>query len=154
MLHGYAEAGSAFASTHEERAAEPLEWWQRRIADPSGLTAGFGAWMDDQLVGALALEFNTGTRTAQNAQLLGMYVHPDHRGLGTGRRLVDAAIAHCEARRTIRAIKLSATEGNAAAIRLYEAAGFVIFGVEPLALRTGDVFRSDVWMWREVTPAP
>jgi hypothetical protein len=37
MLEAYTLAADAFTSTAEERAAEPIEFWRKRIADPKGL---------------------------------------------------------------------------------------------------------------------
>ena len=34
MLEAYAQAADAFTSTAEERAREPLTWWEQRLASP------------------------------------------------------------------------------------------------------------------------
>ena len=64
-----------------------------------------------------------------------MYVHPDHRGSGVGRRLIEAALAKLDAIDGLTAIGLSVTVGNQSALALYESAGFKVWGREPLALR-------------------
>ena len=152
MLEAYAREPDAFTSTAEERAREPLAWWVRRIAHPDGESVAFGAFDDAALIGTVAVEFPARTRTAHKAHLVGMYVRPAARGHGLARALLDAAITRCEAREATRVVQLTVTAGNQAAIALYQAAGFVAFGTEPLAIRVPDGYRSKLHMWRSVEP--
>jgi ribosomal protein S18 acetylase RimI-like enzyme len=151
MLHGYQHAPDAFTSTPEERADLPLSWWARRIADPQGLGVAFGAFVDDRLIGTVAVEFSAKPKTRHKALLIGMYVLDACRSRGIGRQLVSAALACAEANPGITVVTLTVTEGNAPAIALYEAAGFRTFGVEPMAIRTPDGYRAKVHMWRGVS---
>jgi ribosomal protein S18 acetylase RimI-like enzyme len=155
MLDAYTLAADAFTSTAEERAAEPECFWVRRIADPSGLGAALGAFEGDALIGTVALEFSAKPKTRHKAHLIGMYVQPAARGSGAGHALVDAAIAHAQGREGVSVLQLTVTEGNEPAIRLYRAAGFQPFGVEPLAILTPSGFKGKVHMWRTIgTAAP
>src|SRR5690349_8579981 len=92
MLHGYEHAPDAFTSTVDERAAMPVSWWARRAADPEGKSIAFGAFVDEQLVGTVALEFSTRPKTQHKALLIGMYVLEAWRGKGVARQLVAAAV--------------------------------------------------------------
>lgn len=150
MLEAYTLAADAFTSTAEERAAEPEPFWVRRIADPSGLGAAIGAFEGDALVGTVALQFSAKPKTRHVAQLIGMYVRPAARGSGAGRALVEAAIAHAQGREGVSVLQLTVTEGNEPAIRLYRAAGFQPFGVEPLAILTPGGYKGKVHMWRAI----
>lgn len=150
MMRAYAEEPDAYTTTAEERAAEPDDWWVRRIAAPDGRAVAYGAWQGDELVGAAALEFSRKPRTAHDALLLGMYVRPESRGQGAAQALVQACIDHCAARGGIRHLKLTVTDGNAAAIRLYESAGFATWGVEPGAILVAAGLRAKRHMWRPV----
>ncbi len=147
MLEGYAQAPDAFTSTPEERAAEPESWWIKRIADSSELSVVFGAFVDQQLVGAAALEFSAKPKTLHKAHLIGMYVSPRARGTGTGRQLVQAAVGFARARAGTTVITLTVTEGNESAIKLYRDAGFAAFGTEPMAIRTPSGYQAKVHMW-------
>ena len=153
MLEAYVQAADAFTSTAEERQAEPMSWWVNRIAAPSGLSQSFGAFQDEQLVGTVALEFSAKPKTRHSALVIGMYVMPHVRGLGAGALLMQAAIAAAAARPEVRSLRLTVTEGNGPAQRLYEAVGFVPWGVEPQAIRTPSGYKSKVHMSMQLAGA-
>jgi ribosomal protein S18 acetylase RimI-like enzyme len=146
MLEAYTQAADAFTSTAEERRAEPLSWWIHRIAAPSGLSQSFGAFQGRQLVGTVALEYSTKPKTCHAALVLGMYVRPQARRLGAGSRLMQAAIAAARAREGIQVLRLTVTQGNEPAVRLYESAGFSTWGVEPLAIHTPSGYKGELHM--------
>jgi ribosomal protein S18 acetylase RimI-like enzyme len=148
MLEAYEFAADAFTSTAEERAVEPDSFWVKRIADPSGMSAAFGAFEGPELVGAVALEFSAKPKTKHKALVIGMYVAPSARGTGAGRALLAAAINRAEAREGILLLNLTVTEGNEPAIHLYRSAGFGVFGVEPMAIRTPSGYKAKIHMWR------
>lgn len=150
MLHAYRHAPDAFVATPEEREAEPLAWWARRIADPKGASVAFGAFLGEELVGTVALEFSSRPKTLHKAQLIGMYVRESCRGRGLGRQLVDAAVACARQRQGVSVIMLTVTDGNGPAIALYEAAGFRAFGTEPMAIRIGAGYKAKVHMWLDL----
>ncbi len=150
MLEAYEQAADAFTSTAAERAAEPESFWTRRIADASGLSAAFGAFQGTRLVGTVALEFSVKPKTRHKALLIGMYVRPAARGQRAGSALMAAALRFAQARQGVQALTLTVTQGNEAAISLYQRFGFVAFGVEPMAILTPDGFKGKVHMWRAV----
>lgn len=147
MLHAYSAAADAFTSTAEERAAEPASWWIARIADPKGLSQAFGAFDGGELVGTVTIEFSAKPKTRHKALLIGMFVSEAARGRGVGKALVRAALAAAAARPGVQVVTLMVTEGNVSAIALYEACGFRVFGVEPMAIATPAGLRSRVHMW-------
>jgi GNAT superfamily N-acetyltransferase len=138
MLEAYEQAADAFTSTAEERALEPLSWWARRIGGSTDLNECFGAFLPSPggptLVGTVALEYSAKPKTRHAALVIGMYVQPTQRGAGVGRALLQAAIDTATARPGVLALRLTLTEGNLPALRLYEAAGFVAWGTEPQAI--------------------
>ena len=150
MLEAYARAPDAFTSTLDERAAEPLSWWARRVASPNGITAVFGAFEGQELIGTVAVEFSERSKTRHKAHLIGMYVKPAARGRGTGRKLVDAVLEYLRRRPGIASVGLTVTEGNNSATKLYHRAGFVEFGTEPRAILTPCGYKAKVHMWRAI----
>ncbi len=154
MLEAYDLAADAFTSTAAERADEPESYWIKRIADPSGLSAAFGAFNGHALIGTVALEFNAKPKTKHKALLIGMYVSPAARGIGAARALLTAAVEHARSIDSLHSITLTVTEGNAPAIRLYESAGFRAYGTEPMAILTPSGFKAKVLMWLPLNPRP
>lgn len=148
MLHAYEAAADAFTTTAAERAAEPDAWWLRRMADPSGLSQAFGAFVGDELAGTVAVEYSAKPKTRHKALVIGMFVLERARGRGAGRALLQAALAAAAARDGVRVVTLTVTEGNAPAIALYESCGFRAFGVEPMAIATPQGLLGKVHMWK------
>jgi RimJ/RimL family protein N-acetyltransferase len=146
MLEAYEQAADAFTSTVEERSREPLSWWERRIASPDGLSECFGAFVENSLVGTVTLEYSMKPKTRHSALLIGMYLRPANRGSGAAGALVNAAIAAAVARPEVLSLRLTVTEGNEPAIRLYKSVGFIAWGTEPQAIRTPSGFKGKVHM--------
>lgn len=146
MLEAYEVAADAFTTTVEERRAEPLAWWLERMGANAGLTQSFGAWQQQELVGAVALEYSAKPKTRHSALVLGMYVRPSHRGQGVGRLLMQAAVEAAASRPEVRVLTLTLTEGNESALRLYQSAGFSAWGIEPMAIHTPSGFKGKIHM--------
>lgn len=146
MLEAYVQAADAFTSTAEDRATEPLSWWANRIASSSGLSQSFGAFQAEQLIGTVALEYSAKPKTQHSAVVIGMYVRPSARREGTGVKLMQAAVRAARARPGLRVLRLTVTQGNEAAIRLYESVGFSAWGVEPMAILTPSGYKAKVHM--------
>ncbi len=153
MLEAYELAADAFTSTAEERAVEPESFWIKRIADPTGMSAAFGAFEDQELVGTVALEYSAKPKTKHKALVIGMYVTPAARGMKAGRQLLEAALKEARAREGIVLLTLTATEGNEPALNLYTSAGFEAFGTEPMAILTPGGYKAKVHMWLPLSNA-
>ena len=137
MLEAYEREPDAFTSTPEERAALPMSWWEKRLGAQDDAFA-FGAFDGDDLVGAIVLERGERTKIRHKGHIVGMYVRDTHRGRGLGAALFRAAMYVARADDRLRIVTLTVSEGNDAAIALYERFGFEAFGVEPLAIAVGD----------------
>jgi ribosomal protein S18 acetylase RimI-like enzyme len=133
-LEGLAAAPTAFGSDHaHELALADADWLGRLSRDNV-----FGAFSGDRLVGTAAFFADKLEKMRHRGHLVAVYVRPEARGMGAGRALVDAVIA--AARGKVEQIYLSVTVGNDAAQRLYERAGFRIYGTDPRALRIDGQF--------------
>jgi ribosomal protein S18 acetylase RimI-like enzyme len=149
MLEAYAAHPDAFTSSVAEREKLSLLWWQARLSEgPLAKQVVLGAFMDGVLVGVAGLTFDPGEKVRHKATLFGMYVHPNQRRRGLGRRLVQAAIEYARGRPGVKVIQLTVTEGNASAAALYESCGFLRFGVEPMAVAVESGYVSKIHMWR------
>lgn len=70
MLEAYEKAPDAVATTATERKAEPEYWWVNRIGSASGSATSFGAWLGEQLIGTVAIEYATKPKTRHSALVL------------------------------------------------------------------------------------
>ena len=128
-LHGLQESPSAFAGSYEDECDIPLATIAERLA-PQPDRCVLGAFDEQRLIGLLGLKREGARKLAHKAFLWGMYVNPAVRRCGTGRQLVAEALARAAAMPGVRQVNLGVNASNIAAIRLYEAMGFVAYGLE------------------------
>jgi ribosomal protein S18 acetylase RimI-like enzyme len=95
-------------------------------------------------VGIAGLRRADGLKTQHRATLWGMYVSPTARRQGIGAALVRLVIE--KAREQVEELNLTVAAHNGAAISLYEAFGFVIFGVDKRALKVEGAYVDEVLM--------
>jgi ribosomal protein S18 acetylase RimI-like enzyme len=122
------------AAWEEEEALDTAAFAARLTPPPPG--AVFGAVEDGALLGALGLRAERGLKHRHKALVWGMHVRPEACGRGIGRALLDAVAAHARAE-GIERLHLAVGLENAAARRLYAAAGYEAYGLEREALRLG-----------------
>jgi ribosomal protein S18 acetylase RimI-like enzyme len=73
-----------------------------------------------------------------------MYVRPGARGIGLGRRLVEAVLDL--ARQRVELIQLTVVQDNEQARRLYASLGFLDYGLEKNALKQDSRYYDEVLM--------
>jgi ribosomal protein S18 acetylase RimI-like enzyme len=91
------------------------------------------------LIGAVGVRRLTRIKLRHRAELWGMYVRPEHRRVGIGRRLVEEAIRFAREGDGIRQLHLAVTDRAGGAAELYEKLGFVVWGIEPAGLRVDGI---------------
>ena len=141
-LRGLAEHPDAFTSDAEEESAKPLAWTERRIAPKPDAPHDvvLGAFADGgALVGVVGLDVDPRRKVRHVGHVFGMYVPLEARGAGVGQALLAALIACARGVPGLDRLKLTVTDGNAAARTLYERAGFVAWGTERDAIRVDGV---------------
>ena len=150
MLRAYSEHDTAYTSTFEERASKPVDWWTRRLQDPTSVTLG-AFDVGDSLIGTARLEAYQRVRERHKIELSAMYVMKDHAGNGVGRRLLDEALAETRKLNGIEIINLTVTADNLPAVRLYSKLGFQSFGRETRAVKAPHAYLDKLHMWRPVS---
>jgi GNAT superfamily N-acetyltransferase len=136
-LRGLRECPEAFGSTYDEDQAVPLETVAERLTGartPVG-RAVFGAFDGKDLVGVTGCMQQAKTKARHTAIVWGMYVSPEQRGRGLGRRLLEAIIIEAGNWPAVERLTLTVVERAVAARHLYRAMGFDPFGREPDGLR-------------------
>ena len=128
-LRALQDAPMAFGSTYAREAAFEREVWEERVRENATGERSVAFVLEPRAgmaVGAIHDD------DPEVAHLYGMWVAPEARRGGAGRALIEAVIAWA-AQRGARQMLTAVTEGNDAALRLYERAGFADTGArEPL----------------------
>jgi len=129
-LRALRDSPEAFSSTWEVTRQYPDEEWQARLSRVAADTdLPLVVEEDGVLLGLLWGRIEQDRRIAQLYQ---MWVAPECRGRGFGRRLMDAALAWAGGQ-GVQRILLGVTDGDRPARRLYESVGFVALDeTEPL----------------------
>ena len=149
MLEAYECHPDAFTSSLGERSILPLAWWQGRLAVQANANEiVFGALIQEQLMGAVGISFDTRAKASHKSTIFGMYIPAQFRRQGVGRRLIEEVLRYATTRPATRITQLTVSAGNTPALRLYESAGFIQFGIEPFAVRIGTEYVSKIHMWR------
>lgn len=150
MLRAYSEHETAFTSTFEERAGKSVDWWTKRLQDPTSITLG-AFDVSESLIGTVRLEAYQRLRERHKMALSAMYVMKDHAGNGVGRRLLDEALAEMRKLNGIEIVNLTVTADNLPAVRLYSKLGFQTFGRETRAVKSAHAYLDKLHMWRPVS---
>jgi ribosomal protein S18 acetylase RimI-like enzyme len=124
-LRALRDTPSAFGSTYaRESKFTDADWRQRSANLCTPRSIGFLA-LDQDYCG-IAVSF-LNEQNPQNAELMAMWVAPDHRRTGTGRLLVEAIESWARSREA-HTLQLFVTQANLAAIAFYQRLGFTATG--------------------------
>lgn len=128
---------TAFTSDAAAEAAKPPSSYLTRLGldRPEGGHFVIGAWRAERLVGAIGCEREQRVKVQHIGHIIGTMLMRDERGAGLGRALLAEAIAQAHRAAGLEMLTLTVTAGNVPAIRLYESAGFVRYGILPRAIR-------------------
>lgn len=106
---------------------------------------------DNQLVGIMAFDHGI-KREAHRGWLIQVYVQPQMRGTGCAMALLEAILD--EARNDVLQVHLGVASHNEPAIRLYQKAGFAIYGTDPRFQLVNGRFVDEHMMVRFFDKAP
>lgn len=134
MLAAHPEAFTSDAATERGRT---LQSFLPRLGldQPGSGRFVIGAWQSSQLIGALGCERDMRVKVCHIGHLVGMMVRTELQGAGIGGQLLAAGIATARKVEGMQMLTLTVTASNAAAVRLYEKAGFMRFGTLPHAIQ-------------------
>jgi ribosomal protein S18 acetylase RimI-like enzyme len=130
---GLLEAPLSFGASPEDDMAASAEVVRDRLRQGPEW-AILGAFQDG-LIGAVGLMRDRYVKASHKAHVWGMYVAPGQRGCGVGAELLQAALQHARGLPGVSWVHLAVTSAAPQARRLYERAGFEVWGTEPEALR-------------------
>ncbi len=99
----------------------------------------------EQLMGIMGLMRYTALKRRHRAYLWGVYVKEEARGQGVAQQLLAETLSRCRQMPGLERIILTVSHHAVAAIRLYQQAGFIQFGCEPGAARTGEIAMNETY---------
>ena len=134
-LRSIADMPEAIYPTHEEESSRTPDQIRARIT-PTDHQFVFGAYRDAQLVGIAGLRRDTLVQVAHKGMLWGVFVHPQRRGGGIARRLLQALFEQARGI-GVRQVHLNVNADNPRAAGLYRSMGFETYGREPDAMQVG-----------------
>ena len=145
---GLKEFPDAFTTSHEEGMATAPDKLALRFGREGSDDFVLGAFGDDGALGGYAGFQREGrAKNRHKGTVVGMYVVPEYRGGGTGKRLIETLIAEVRQLRGMEQINLTVTQSNPGARNLYLAAGFVSFGIESHAIKVDGVYYAKEYMF-------
>lgn len=148
-LAALCECPSAFASSYEEEHPTLLSVVAERLSSKEDRCV-LGAWLDSSLVGMVGLQREEMRKLAHKAFIWGMYVAPGERRRGVGRQLIDHALLRAASMNGVRQVNLGVNAANVEAIALYQAAGFIPFGIERGFMLIGGELHDELHMVRNI----
>jgi ribosomal protein S18 acetylase RimI-like enzyme len=125
----------AFGESVEEHLQTPVETIAGRLRSGGDETFVLGAISDSALVGMVGFYRELRSKRRHRGWIWGMYLAPEWRGQGIGRRLLEAAIHRAEKIAGLQRLLLSVSSTQSTARHLYKSLGFSVFGTEPQALQ-------------------
>jgi ribosomal protein S18 acetylase RimI-like enzyme len=144
---GLKEFPDAFTTSHEEGAATAPEKLAKRFGGENSDDFVIGAFSaTDKLLGCTGFERETRTKQRHKGKVIGMYVIPDARGTGLGRKILAALLLEAKQLDGLEQIILSVTHSNEGARLLYISMGFVTFGIEHNAIKVGQNYYDKEFM--------
>lgn len=144
-LHGLQESPQAFAADYQSDATLPLEHFATRLKNEVD-TFVLGAFVNGELVGVGGFYREQGVKLRHKGTIWGVYVMPEHRSGGFGRKLIGEIVANAAAVPGIQQINITVTAANERARQLYRSMGFEPWGLERRALWIDGSFYDDEHM--------
>ena len=144
-LESLQQSPEAFGSTWEESKARPVEQMTGFLTNDTDRFI-LGAYIENSLIGLASFHRHGGKKMAHKGEINQMYVAPQVRGQGIGRRLLEDIIQRAHQLDNIESIQLAVVVGNPAARKLYQNLGFETYGTEPRALKQGNQYYDEELM--------
>lgn len=134
----------AFGSSYEEEARLPKEIWIKRAK------GALFAFSNGKPIGMITYVFRKKAKIKHIANIFGVYVEQEFRGLGIGEKLVESAISSIKKNKRIIKINLNVNSKQKAAVKLYEKYGFKAVGLLKKDLHVNGKFYDEIIMEKMV----
>lgn len=147
-LFALQESPLAFGQDHETSLSYPLEYWRDRLQnDEYSIT--FIVEHEQRLLGMTGIIRRPMPKARHSATIIGVFVHPDWRGLRIAESLIETCIGWAKSKDIV-VVKLGVNADNTPAIRCYERCGFTIYGTEPRGIYYDGKYYNNHLMYRDL----
>jgi len=136
----------AFGRTVGEHLSLGVAEVATRIRDTPSGSFYLGAFEDGAMIGMMTFIRETAVKARHKGRIYNVYVSPAHRGKKVGRALLREVLDRVKGDASVEQIQLAVADTQAAAEGLYRSFGFVLFGVEPQALKVGAEYADEKHM--------
>ncbi|MGM0924430.1 MAG: N-acetyltransferase family protein [Bacillota bacterium] len=137
-LEGLKNSPEAFGSSYEEEQLDPIDLYKSRLESDTAYT--FGAFEKEELAGVVTLVKETKVKLKHKASIFAMYVSPDYRGRGIGKKLMAEVVIKAQEFDDTEQLQLSVVSTNQSAKQLYTSFGFTVYGHETRALKADGIY--------------
>lgn len=128
------DSPQAFLWSTEEIDSKKDSEWQDRIKNM------YFAIDDDKLIGMAGFYCEEKKKLAHIANIVRVYVRPEYRGKGIGKKLLLTIIEDIKSKPEIKKLQLEVITTQTAAYNLYKSIGFNKVGKRKMAIRVDDNF--------------
>ncbi|WP_336787167.1 GNAT family N-acetyltransferase [Paenibacillus sp. MMO-177] len=138
-LQSLLESPEAFLTTYEIQVVRSLTEIASQLK-PDEERFTLGAFHAGKLVGMVTFVRESKPKISHKGNVYAMYVAPEARGRGTGKRLLTELINKASNLDGLEQINLNVISDNAAAKALYASCGFKVFGIERNAMKSQEQY--------------
>lgn len=130
----------AFGSSYEEEKERPESYWRSRI--PGAIVAFDG----EKVVGLMSYKDEDRLKTKHKSGIYAVYVSPEYRGKGVGKKLLTEALNRIKTNINIIKINLTVNPLQTSAVKLYESFGFKAVGTLSKELLIDGIYYDETLM--------
>jgi RimJ/RimL family protein N-acetyltransferase len=127
------DSPTAFSMDYEKVLTQSIKHWEDLLIMNDQESTIFFAEHDGQLIGMTGIARGRSQKTRHSADVWGVYVIPEWRGLHIAEEMIKSGLVWAK-ERSIVVARLGVTTINKPAIRCYERCGFKIYATETRAL--------------------
>ncbi len=137
----------AFGKSVQEHHQTPVADIAGRFRNTTDDNFTLGAFEEDALVGMATFMRETGLKERHKGRIFGVYVKAEQRGKGVGRALLSDLLTRVKRDNSLEQILLAVATCQETARALYRRFGFEAYGVEARALKVGERYVDEEFLW-------
>ncbi|WP_010289515.1 GNAT family N-acetyltransferase [Kurthia massiliensis] len=130
------EEPESFLPTYEEERQKDVDTYEEMLAD--ALSKTYGVFDNHELVGVTTVVQNGHEKMKHIAQIVGVYLAPEHRGKGYSKAMFERIVNDARQNDELEQLRLSVVDTMVPAIKLYERMGFEILCPDPKVMKMPD----------------